>query len=197
MRIFITTYILLTLASWSALAAPQSGSNGNDNGDMNSSYLSLLCSHFATVAAQKPPPSSSIFMGRQLPEFGHGLEIHPSPSSNPPSHDSTEGCDSKSDSDSKFKADDKPDGQPPTPPTYLDLTPTLTGPNPAIAGRRLRGPMRWRSKDSPVTFERDNAPAPAPTPGPSVNDIIANHIAQAATGGQKRSKNPTFSRDVD
>ncbi len=147
MRIFITTYILLTLASWSALAAPQSGSNGNDNGHMNSSYLSLLGSHFATVAAQKPPPSSSMLMGRQLPEVGHGLEVHPSPSSNPPTHDSTEGCDSKSDSDSKFKADDKPDGQPPTPPTYLDLTPTLTGPNPAIAGRRLRGPMRWRSKD--------------------------------------------------
>jgi hypothetical protein len=192
MRIFITTYILLTLASWSALAAPQSESkrnNGNDNGHMNSSYPSLLGSHFATGPAQKPPLSSSMLMGRQLPEFGHRLQVDPSLSSNPPSRDSTEGCNSK--------ADDKLNGQPPTPPTYLDLTPTSTSPHPAIAGRRLRGPMRWRSKNSPVTSERDNVHAPAPIPGPSVNDILANHIAQAATGGQKRSKNPLFSRDVD
>jgi hypothetical protein len=232
MRTIITTYILLALASWSALAAPHSWSshnNGNANGNMNFSCPSLLDSHFAAVAPQKRQPSSMLTGRQSLGNFdmgiGPAIEVLPkTPSSNtpspnalnskPPDHDSDKGCDSASKDDSDSKSKGNADNKSSPPLNYMDLTQLSNGLGPATHRRHLRSLMRRNNKDASVDiFERGNAHAPPH--GLSVKELIAlghsirvKAAAKAAAkakatakpkakGGQKRSKNSTFRRDVN
>ncbi|KAF8495777.1 hypothetical protein F5888DRAFT_539797 [Russula emetica] len=184
MLIFISAYVLLALASWSALAAPLSGSEP-DNGN-----------------AQKHSLSSSILTGRQQPSpdeigpitpVGFGL-VSPPGNSGPPSQSSTTmDCD-----DDKHKHHDKTDNdQNSASPTIanMNLEPTPTGPGPAIARRRFRSPTRRDRK--PSIFERDDAPTTgASTPPITVGDIINHYLGQRAAA-RKRAQSPRTSRDFN
>ncbi len=185
-----------------------------------SSDPSLFDPHFAAVAAaQKPPSSSSMLMGRQIFPMGPGpaLDVLPpgtsgsvtTPSNFNPSHSST--------STSYFQplpkdheivippnfspalADVIPpphkSGNQPNPSfsTLGDTTSKPVGALPAIARRRLR--PTWGSEGSPDIFDRDDSPTRRSNPI-TVSDIFARYLRRTLAE-QKRAAKPRTSRDFN
>ncbi|KAF8495776.1 hypothetical protein F5888DRAFT_1804747 [Russula emetica] len=183
MLIFISAYVLLALASWSALAAPLSGS-GPDNGN-----------------AQKRSLSSPVLMGRQQPPapgFSNGpgpaLDLIPTSDGGPSSPSSTMDCEDKSKHHDHDKNNDNQDS-PTTVNQIQSQTAVTPGLGPAIARRRFRSPMRRDNK--PSIFERDNAPTTgAPSNSITVSDVINYYLGQKAAA-RKRAQSPRTSRDFN
>lgn len=168
MHIFISAYVFLALASWSALAAPLPRSeHDNEN-----------------IAAQKHSLSSILTGRQQLAGFGIGPVVLPQSTSDNSAMD----CDSKPKSS---KGDNNTDNYQ----TFeTNLSPaTTTGPKPAIARRSLRR----GSNDSPSIFERDEAPTTAASGNPiTVGDVLTYYLKQRSAE-RKHSPSPRTSRDFN
>jgi hypothetical protein len=173
MRTFITPYILLALATSSALAAPLLATerdNGNGNTSTNPSYPSLLYSPFVTVS-----PDSSPLLSRQGGPIGFGPGPELTKVSPLPNNTSPNDCGSNKPTNA-YKSESLLDGP---------------GPWTGATKRYLQSFTRRSSKRSSDILKRDGAATP-----PSANDLFAHYFRQAVTG-KKRSRSPIVNRDVN